>query len=233
MVVPRCLKSCLCFLLVKKDSWDLSNPEPHLHQRFVNVNLREFLDVFCVCYLDDILIDSDNFQNHRKQVNAVLEKLHGAGLFVKPEKCQFEANKRTFLGFLISHDRTEIDPEKVSAVNNWEIPMTSQDVQSFLGLANFYRRFIEGYSQISPPLFNLLETVNNDTDTSTVMTNPAEPVKKRTNNAPIEWTPRCQEVFHKLKDGFSSAPIPKHFDPTIETILETHASEYVVSDILS
>ena len=75
---------------------------PATSQRFVNDTLREFLDVFCVCYLDDILIYSDNLQDHRKQVKAVFEKLHVAGLFVKPEKCEFEATKTTFLGFVIS-----------------------------------------------------------------------------------------------------------------------------------
>ena len=75
---------------------------PATCQRFVNDTLREFLHVFCVCYLDDILIYSDNLQDHRKQVKAVLEKLHVAGLFAKPEKCEFEATKTTFLGFVIS-----------------------------------------------------------------------------------------------------------------------------------
>ena len=119
---------------------------PATCQRFVNDTLTEFLDVFWVCYLDDILIYSDNVQGHCKQVKAVLEKLHGAGRFAKPEKCEFEANKTTFLGFVISQDGIEMDPEKVSAVNNWEIPKTIQDVQCFLGFANFYRRLIKGNS---------------------------------------------------------------------------------------
>ena len=82
------------------------------------------MDVDCICYVDDILTYSNNLLDHRKQVKAILEQLHGAGLFVKPEKCELEANKTTFLGFVISHDGIEMDPEKVSAVNNWEIPKT-------------------------------------------------------------------------------------------------------------
>ena len=97
---------------------------PATCQRFVNDTLREFLDVFCVCYLDDILIYSDNLEDHRKQVKAVLAKLHEAGLFVKPEKCEFEANKTTFLGFVISQLGMEMDSEKVSAVLKWEVPRT-------------------------------------------------------------------------------------------------------------
>ena len=95
---------------------------PATCQRFVNDTLREFLDIFCVCYLDDILIYSNNLRDHLRQVKAVLTKLHAAGLFVKPEKCEFEANKTTFLGFVISQLGIEIDPEKVSAVLNWEAP---------------------------------------------------------------------------------------------------------------
>ena len=95
---------------------------PATGQRFVNDTLREFLDVICICYLDDILIYSNNLQDHRKQVKAVLEKLHVAGLFVKLEKCEFEANKTTFLGFVISQQGIEMDPEKVSAGLNWEVP---------------------------------------------------------------------------------------------------------------
>ena len=153
---------------------------PATCQRFVNDTLREFLDVFSVCYLNDILIYSDNLQDHRKQVKAVLEKLHIAGLLVKPEKCEFESNKTTFLSFVSSHDGIAMDPEKVSAVKNCEIPKTIQDVQCFLGFANFYRRFIEGYSRICTPLFNLLKTVDKDIDTLIVTTNPAEPGKKKT-----------------------------------------------------
>ena len=134
---------------------------------------------------------------------------------------------------MISHDGIEMDPEKVSAVKHWEIPKTIQDVQGFLGFANFYRRFIEGYSWICTPLFNLHKTVDKDTDTFVVTTNPAEPVNKKTNKAPIEWTPHCQEVFNELNARFCSAPILKHFDPALETTLETDTSDYVVSGILS
>ena len=158
---------------------------PATCQRFVNHTLREFLDVFCVCYLDDILIYSDNLQDHRKQVKAVLEKLHVAGLFVKPEKCEFEANKTPFLGFVISQQCIEMDPEKVSAVLNWEVPKTIQDVQCFLGFANFYRRLIEGYCCICTPLFNLLKPVDKDKETLAVTTNPDALTKKVTNKAPI------------------------------------------------
>ena len=199
---------------------------PTTCQRFVNDTLQEFLDVFYVCYLDDILIYSESLKEHYQQVRQVLTKLYDVGLYVKPEKCEFSSNKTTFLGFVISQNGIEMDPEKVSAIMEWEKPATIQDVQCFLEFANFYRRFIEGYSWICTPLFNLLKTVKPD--------NPG-PIahKKGANKAPIEWTPACQQVFEELKSCFCSAPILKHFDPTLDTILETDASDYVVSSILS
>ena len=164
---------------------------------------------------------------------AILAKLHEAGLFVKPEKCEFEANKTTFLGFVISHLGIAMDPENVSAVLNWEVPKTIQVVQCFLGFANFYRRFIEGYLHICTPLFNLLKTVDKDQDASTDLTTAPPPAKEGANKSLMDWTPRCQEVFDELKAHFCFAPVLKHFDPTLETMLETDASDYVVSGILS
>ena len=81
----------------------------------------------------------------RKQVRLILRKLQEAGLFVKPEKCEFDTTKTTFLGFVISPDGISMDPEKVSAVKDWETPTCIRDVQCFLGFANFYGRFIEGF----------------------------------------------------------------------------------------
>ena len=97
---------------------------PATCQRCVNNTLREYLDVFCVCYLDDILIytKDGSLSEHRKQVRLILRKLTEAGLFVKPEKCEFETTKTTFLGFVISPDGIFMDTEKVSAVKDWEAP---------------------------------------------------------------------------------------------------------------
>ena len=80
-----------------------------------------------------------------------------AGLFAKPEKCEFETTKIAFLGFVISQDGVFIDPDKVSAVMDWETPTCIRDVQCFLGFANFYRRFIEEFSRTRTPLYNLLK----------------------------------------------------------------------------
>ena len=110
----------------------------------------------------------------------------------------------------MSPERISIDSEKVQAVQNWEKPKCIQHLHWFLGFANFYRRFIEGYSRVCYPMFNLLKKE-----------------KKWT------WSKECQRVFDRLKERFRTAPILKDFDPNLETILETDASDYIVSGILS
>ena len=126
---------------------------PATWQCFVNDTLEEFLDLFCIRYIDGIVTNSDNLQDHRKQAKVVLEKLHVARVFVKLENCEFEANKTTFVDFVISHDGIEMDLKKFSGVNNWEILKTIQNIQCFLGFANFYRRFLKGFSRICTPIF--------------------------------------------------------------------------------
>ena len=91
-------------------------------QQYVNDTLKEFLDIFSVCYLDDILIYSKNLEDQNQQGRNVLEKLYDAGLYVKPEKCEFNVTTTTFLGFVISPEGISMDPETVHAVRNWEKP---------------------------------------------------------------------------------------------------------------
>ena len=156
------------------------------------------------------MIYSKSRKEYQEQVRKVLAKLSEAGLFVKPEKCEFTVTKTTFLGFVISSDGIEMDPEKVKAVIEWETPKSVKDIQCFLGFANFYRRFIEGYSRICQPFFRLLQK-----------------------DTPFAWSLDCDLVFSKLKKAFTSAPVLRHFNPNLETILETDTSDYVVSGILS
>ena len=130
---------------------------PVSFQRYVNDTLREFLDIFYVCYLDDILIYSKNLEDHNQQVQKVLEKLCDAGLYIKPEKCEFNVTITTFLGFVISPDGILMDPKKVQAIRILEKLKCVRDLQCFLGFANFYRCFIEGYSRICQPMLNLLQ----------------------------------------------------------------------------
>src|SRR5258706_9551396 len=204
---------------------------PATAQRFMNDTLREFLDQFCVVYIDDILIYSKNKKEHRKHVRRILAKLKEAGLYANAEKCEFNVEKTTFLGFIISADGIEMDPAKIEAILEWETPNSVKDVQCFLGFANFYRRFIHKYSNLCQPLFNLLRKPENQENITLEPTEKNPKSKKIT--APFTWSPECEKVFNQLKNAFTTAPILRHFDPDLETILECDASDYVVSSILS
>ena len=183
---------------------------PATCQTYVNDTLREHLDVFCVCYLDDILIYSDDLESHKRHVRLVLEKLLAAGLYVKPEKCEFHTQRTTFLGFVITPKGVSMDPKKIQAVKEWETPTTVKELQCFLGFANFYRRFIKSYSRICNPLFRLLSK-----------------------DVPWSWTEDCQKAFDSLVESFCSAPILRHYDPKLPTVVEVDASDSVIGGILS
>jgi hypothetical protein len=183
---------------------------PATCQQYVNDTLREFLDIFCAVYLDDILIYSKSRKEHIEHVKKILRKLQEAGLCVKGEKCEFMVSETTFLGFVIGRDGVRMDPVKVQAVLDWEAPQNVHDVQCFLGFANFYRRFIQGYSRKCRLLFDLLRK-----DTK------------------FDWTSAHQACFDELKQAFTSAPILRHFDPTVETVIECDSSDHVCAGILS
>jgi hypothetical protein len=125
---------------------------PAVFQALVNDLLRDMIDKFVFVYLDDILIFSRNLVEHVTHVRSVLRRLLDNSLFVKAEKCEFHAPSVTFLGYIIAKDSLQMDPAKVSAVTSWATPETRKQLQRFLGFANFYRRFIRGFSSIASPL---------------------------------------------------------------------------------
>ena len=145
---------------------------PATFQRFINDVVRDHLDEFCVAYLDDILIYSNNLLDHQQHVSRILKKLQANNIFVKAEKCEFHVTTTQFLGFIISPEGISMDEVKVQAVKSWEEPEKVRDVQCFLGFANFYRRFIKEYSKVAGPLFNLLKK-----------------------NGVFDWSHECQLAF--------------------------------------
>src|SRR5258705_11700790 len=108
-----------------------------------------------VGYIDDILIYSDSVDQHWDHVREVLRRLQEAGLYMNPKKCNFHTDTIEYLGFILTPTGLHMDPVKVAAIQNWPELQNIRDVQSFLGFANFYRRFIADYSQMTLPLTNL------------------------------------------------------------------------------
>jgi hypothetical protein len=121
----------------------------------MNEILSDYLDIFCIAYLDDILMYSDNLEQHRQHVKMILRRVEEVGLTLKALKCEFHTNKTEYLGYIISPMGIEMDPEKVRAVAEWKEPTNVKGVQSFLGFANFYRRFIRDFRKIMAPLTRL------------------------------------------------------------------------------
>jgi hypothetical protein len=136
--------------------------------------------------------------------------LSDADLHLKPEKCEFYWQEVKYLGFIILMDRTKIDPTKVTTILEWPIPMNVKDMQSFLGFANFYQRFIRGYSAIVVPLTCLTRK-----------------------NTALVWDTAYTNSFAALKYAFTTALILHHFDYNHEAVIETNASDYVSTGILS
>ena len=124
---------------------------PACFQRFMNEILREYLDPICVGILDDVIIYSQSLSEHVPHVRSILEVLRQHRLYAKIEKCEFHKPSMTFVGFMVSAEGIGMDPAKVSAITEWPRPRSVKEVQSFLGFANFYRKFIQHYSAIASP----------------------------------------------------------------------------------
>jgi hypothetical protein len=183
---------------------------PATFQSYINNVLRDLLDVTCTAYLDDILIYSDDEVEHETHVKQVVERLRDAGLQADLKKCEFSVTRTKYLGFIISTDGIQVDPEKVKVVADWKPPRTVKAVQSFLGFCNFYRRFIRDYSQIAAPLTRLT----------------------RKDHA-FTFNESCAQAFATLKARLVNAPLLAHYDVDSQCLLETDASDTVVAAVFS
>ncbi|KAK1912610.1 hypothetical protein P3342_004546 [Pyrenophora teres f. teres] len=124
---------------------------PGTFQAYINDVLHEYLDEFCMAYLDDVIIFSETREEHDDHLLRVVTRLSNAGLPMDILKSEFLQEEVKFLGLIITPNGIKMDPEKVSAIQDWLLPKTLKDVQAFLGFANFYRRFIYGFSDIAKP----------------------------------------------------------------------------------
>lgn len=121
---------------------------PAAFQMFINDIFRDMLNESIIVYLDDILVYSENLEEHRKHVREVLRRLRLHGLYTKALKYQFHTDLVEYLGYILSLSRLLIFEDKVKVILDWPTPHKVKDIQSFLGFANFYRRFIPYYSDI-------------------------------------------------------------------------------------
>ena len=113
--------------------------------------LRDYLDRFVLVFLDDVLVDSRNVEDHADHLRQVLQKLREWQLYAKASKCQIQTETIEFLGQQITADEMTPTDEKLRAVREWETPKDVKDVRSFLGFANYYRRFVQSFAAIAHP----------------------------------------------------------------------------------
>jgi len=128
---------------------------PATFQHFINDVLSVYLDDFVISYIDDILIYSNSLEEHHEHVKKVLKKLLENNLYIKLEKYEFDVTETTFLGYILSKDGLKVDSEKVKAILDWPVPSNVKEIQSFIGLCNYYRIFIKDFAKIARPLHKL------------------------------------------------------------------------------
>ena len=239
----------------------LSNA-PASFQGYINKILSKKLDIFVIVYLDDIFIYiEDPGQGHVEAVRWVLDILRRHRLFANLKKCWFHKDEICFLGYIVLAQRVKMEDEQIEAVKNWPESTLVRDIQVFIGFANFYRRFIRGFSRIAAPLTFLLKTTGssnlalkafradddevfgdsggraNKTVVNLSKNNKSRNLTYVPNIRATEesnfLTPDTKKAFNYLRLAFIKALILRHFDLESHIRIETDASGYAIGEVLS
>ncbi|GJU02776.1 putative reverse transcriptase domain-containing protein [Tanacetum coccineum] len=157
---------------------------PAVFMDLMNRVCKPYLDKFVIVFIDDILIYSKNKQEHEEHLKLILELLKKEELYAKFSKCEFWIPKVQFLGHVIDSEGIYVDPVKIESIKDWASPKSPTEICQFLGLAGYYRRFIEGFSKITKPMTKLTQ----------------KKVK-------FVWGDKQEETFQLLKKKLCSAPI--------------------------
>jgi hypothetical protein len=136
----------------------------------------EYLDKFVMVFIDNILVYSRSEEEHEDHLHLVLHKLRDHKLYAKLSKCEFWLKQVAFLGHIVSKGGISMDPSKIQDVLSLNVTTSVGDIRSFLGLASYYQRFIEGFSKISKPMTEILKK-----------------------DKKFKWTPACEARFYELK----------------------------------
>ncbi|WVZ70990.1 hypothetical protein U9M48_019617 [Paspalum notatum var. saurae] len=182
-------------------SFGLTNA-PAYFMNLMNKVFMEYLDKFVVVFIDDILIYSKTEEEHEEHLRLVLQKLREHKLYAKLSKCEFWLDQVPFLGHIVSKGVIMVDPSKISSVMDWKVPEVVKEVRGFLGLAGYYRRFIESFSRIAKPMTSLPEK-----------------------GVPFIWTKETQAAFDELKKRLTTAPVLTLPDLTKSFIVYCDASK--------
>ncbi|GJU54571.1 reverse transcriptase domain-containing protein [Tanacetum coccineum] len=182
---------------------------PAVFMDLMNRVCRPYLDKFMIVFIDDILIYSKTREEHEAHLGLVLELLKKEKLYAKFSKCEFWLREVQFLGHVINGNRIHVDPSKIEAVKNWKALRTPSEVRSFLGLAGYYRRFIEDFSKIAKSL--------------TVLTQ-----KSKT----FDWGEEQENAFQTLKDKLCNAHVLSLPDGTEDFVVYCDVSDLGLGCVL-
>ena len=175
---------------------------PAYFQRMIN-EVIEGCGRYAQAYLDDVLIYSRDFETHMEHVEEILQRFKANGLKIKKDKCEFFRQELEYLGHILTGKGIRPVPEKLVAIQNMPAPTTVKEVQCFMGLMNYYRKFVPHYSSFARPI---LELVKDDVE--------------------FEWTPLREQCFQTLKEYLCRGPVLVYPDPEKPYILYTDASKY-------
>ena len=160
------------------------NNAPAAFMDLMNRVFQPYLDRFITVLIDDILVYSGSLEEHSEHLRIVLQTQREQQLYAKLRKCQFWLDRVAFLGHVISAEGVIVDPYKIEVVVNWKPPKNVSEVVSFLGLAGYYRKFVEGFSKIAAPQTKLTRK-----------------------DVKYDWVDVCQQSFEELKGRLTSAPV--------------------------
>ena len=184
---------------------------PAIFQAMMNKLLRDLTNMGKVAvFIDDVIVGTETEEGHDELVVEMVKRLKENDLYVKPEKCKWKVREVEFLGVVIGPEEIKMEKEKVKGVLEWLAPKCVKDVQKFLGLANYYCWFIEGFAMVARPLHDL--------------------VKK---DKKWEWTEKEEKVFKELKERFTKEPVLAAPDIDKKMRMEVDALDYVTGGILS
>lgn len=183
---------------------------PATFQRLMDRVLSGLQGTLLFVYLDDIVIYASSLREHEMKFNKLAERLRAANLRLQPDKCEFLRKEVAYLGHVISQEGVKPDPKKVEAVLHFPRPKNSKNIKQFLGLAGYYRRFLNDFSKIAKPLTTLLKK-----------------------DEPFVWQEEQEKAFITLRDNLCTEPLLQHPDFTKPFVLTTDASGYAVGGILS
>lgn len=181
-------------------------------QRFIDEVLRG-LD-FCYAYIDDILVVSESKEQHVQDLRTLFTRLAEYGILVNPANRVFGETQVKFLGYSVTAAGTRPLPEKVEAILRYPVPDTVKQLRRFLGMVNFYRRFVRGAAELQAPL-------------NAVLAGP-----KVKGKDPVNWTPELQQAFQNCKEGVAQAAMLAHPDPNAPLALFTDASDFTMGGAL-